>query len=129
MKTNKSLETREAQEIQSDGDRPVFSPATDIFEKPDALLIRCDMPGVDENSVEITLKDHTLSINASQQEDRREGCQLLAGEYRTGLFRRVFSIRQPVDEGAIKARLKDGVLDLVLPKAKEALPRRIAIES
>ena len=130
MKTSRNLERREDSGVaQPSEDRPVFVPATDIYEKQDALLIRCDMPGVDEQNVEVTLKENTLTIIGSQSDDRREGYQRLLGEYRTGIFRRAFTIRQPVDQSAITARLKNGVLEIMLPKAKEALPRKIQIET
>ena len=109
--------------------RPVFMPAADIYETPAGVLIRCDMPGVAEEDVEITLENRVLSVRGTQMGQGKEGCETLSGEYLTGVYERSFGLSRDLDDSAVKARLKDGVLDIELPKAKEAQPRRIKIEA
>lgn len=108
---------------------PVFIPAADIFETPDAVLIRCDMPGVAEADLEITLSNKVLALSGKQLEPDRGGLETNACEYLTGIYRRSFNINRDLDESAVRARMKDGVLEIELPKAKEARPRRIPIEN
>jgi HSP20 family molecular chaperone IbpA len=110
-------------------DRPVFIPAADIYETPDAVLIRCDMPGVAEADLEITLSNKVLALSGKQLEPDTGGRETSACEYLTGIYRRSFNINRDLDESAVKARMKDGVLEIELPKAKEAQPRRIPIEN
>jgi HSP20 family molecular chaperone IbpA len=102
-------------------------PAADIYETPAGVLIRCDMPGVADQDVEITLENRVLTVRGTQMGQGKEGCETLSGEYLTGVYERSFGLSRDLDDSAIKARLKDGVLDIDLPKAKEAQPRRIQV--
>lgn len=104
-----------------------YVPTTDIYEKDDGILIRCDMPGVSLDQIDIQLDNNELEITATQAHGAPEGMELLSGEYGTGFFRRKFSIPQLIDREQIKARLHNGVLHLELPKAEQAKPRRIEI--
>lgn len=110
-------------------ERPVFAPAADIYETPEAILIRCDMPGVAEEDLEITLSNKVLTFSGRQLEQDRGACENAAFEYRTGVYQRSFGIHRDLDEASVKARLKDGVLEIELPKVREAGPRRIPIEN
>lgn len=104
-----------------------YVPAVDIYEKDDGILIRCDMPGVSLDQVDIQLDNNELEITATQAVGIPEGMELLSGEYGTGMFRRKFSVPQQIDREQIKARLHNGVLNLELPKAEQAKPRKIEI--
>ena len=104
-----------------------YIPATDIYEKDDVILVRCDVPGVAEGEVDIRLDNTELEITAMQAAGNVEGLDLLEGEYETGVFRRTFSIPQLIDRNGIKARLHNGVLNIELPKSEQAKPRKIEI--
>lgn len=106
---------------------PVFIPAADIYEKPESVLIRCDLPGVRDEDVEITLHNKVLSISATQSAQTRAGFTVISGEYATGRYQRCFNLNRDLDDSEIKAKLKNGVLEIELPKAKESQPRRIPI--
>lgn len=127
MKEDKSIEKVERENAEPTRDAKVFVPTTDIYEKEDAILVRCDMPGVKQDQVDIRLENTELEITGTQTGGPPEGMDLLAGEYETGVFRRKFSIPQLIDRDGIKARLHNGVLDIVLPKADLAKPRKIEI--
>jgi HSP20 family protein len=107
--------------------RPVSMPAADIYETPAGVLIRCDMPGVADEDMEITLLNRVLTVRGSQMSQGWDGSETLSGEYITGVYERSFGLSRDLDESSVKARLKDGVLDIELPKAKEAQPRRIPV--
>jgi len=126
-KQEKQLEKVERNDTEMIHQGRVYVPATDIYEKEDAILVRCDMPGVTQDQVDIRLENTELEITATQAEGAPEGYDLLAGEYRTGVYRRKFNIPQLIDHDNIKARLHNGVLDVELPKAEQAKPRRIEI--
>ena len=129
MKENKdkNLEKVDRNNAEPTRDAPVYVPATDIYEKDDSILVRCDMPGVPEGQVDIRLENTELEITGTQAATKPEGVELLVGEYDTGVFRRKFSIPQMIDRDKIKARLNNGVLDIDLPKAAQAKPRKIEI--
>ncbi len=110
-------------------DLPVFTPAVDIYENDEALLVQCDMPGVEQKNVAIDLDDDVLTITGHQAEQKQEGYQLVYRGYNTGIYRRAFTLVANIDRDKIKARLVDGVLNITLPKAEEARPRKIAVEA
>jgi HSP20 family protein len=128
-KNNKQLEKVERNEVEPTREGEVYIPETDIYEKEDAILIRCDMPGVAEGEVDIRLDNTELEITATQSIRNPEDMDLLIAEYSTGIFRRKFSIPQLIDREKIRARLENGVLDIELPKAEQAKPRKIKIST
>ena len=122
-----TLQAQEAQkqEIQqSDAERTraglVFVPQTDIYETDDAIYVVCDVPGVAEDSIDITLENNVLTINGYVHAHRPDGYQLSYAEYRVGDYQRRFTLSDEIDKDGIEASLKDGVLRLRLPKAKPA---------
>jgi HSP20 family protein len=129
MNANETITATTASRAGQTTERPVFVPAADIYETPAGVLIRCDMPGVSEQDLEITLENKQLTVTGPQMGQGREGFETLVGEYLTGIYQRSFALGRDLDDSAIKARLKDGVLEIELPKAREAQPRRITVEA
>ena len=129
MKENKdkNLEKVDRNHAEPTRNARVYVPTTDIYEKDDSILVRCDMPGVPEGQIDIRLENTELEITGTQTAAKPEGVDLLMGEYDTGVFRRKFNIPQMIDRDKIKARLHNGVLDIELPKAEQAKPRKIEI--
>jgi HSP20 family molecular chaperone IbpA len=128
-KQDKSLEKVNREDLEPARNGRSYVPVTDIYEKDDAILVRCDMPGVTQEQVDIHLDNYELEITGKQSVEKPEGCELLVGEYDTGVFRRKFSIPQLIDRDNIRARLHNGVLDIELPKAEQAKPRKIEIST
>jgi HSP20 family molecular chaperone IbpA len=98
--------------------RPAFVPRVDISETDEAIHLTADMPGVDESSVEVTLENRVLTVTGYVEPEWPEGHQLAYAEYRIGDFERTFSVTDAIDQEAIEATVRDGVLRLVMPKAK-----------
>lgn len=107
--------------------RRVFSPLVDIFETEESFVLTADMPGVTDNSVELTLEDDLLTIEGHVEHSGPEGYELDYREYVAGDYRREFRLGRAVDREKVSARVTDGVLTVTLPKAKSAQPRKIAI--
>lgn len=107
----------------------VYSPDVDILETPEAVVVTADMPGVDENSLNVTLEDDILSIEGRPSYDAPAGHRLAWREYGVGAFVRSFALSSEVDRNGIEARIKDGVLRVRLPKAPEAKARKIAVSA
>lgn len=105
----------------------IFLPTTDIFETNDALTMVVEMPGVDRNKVDVNVENGVLTIQGQIDFSKYEGLQPVYTEYNIGHYRRSFSLSNRVDQDKINAEMKDGVLTLVLPKAEQAKPRRIAV--
>ncbi|HOW98882.1 MAG TPA: Hsp20/alpha crystallin family protein [Kiritimatiellia bacterium] len=110
-------------------DRPVFLPPTDIYEREDAVLVVCDMPGVDDQHVDVMLEDDVLTLTGSQEAQEPARHELLYRGHWPGVFRRSFTLTTEVDRAKIKARIRHGVLEVVLPKAEAAQPKRIKVET
>jgi len=110
-------------------DVPVYIPATDIYETAEAVMVVADMPGVDKSQIDINLENNVLTITATREETHPENGQLLYGGYTPGDYKRSFTLTEEVDREGIKANIKDGVLRITIPKAKELQPRKIAVES
>ncbi|MDZ8119578.1 Hsp20/alpha crystallin family protein [Pontiella agarivorans] len=104
-----------------------YLPASDIYETDDAVIIRFDVPGVTQEEVDIRLDSTELTVSAPQHPVNLEGMDLIIGEYDTGTFRRKFTVPQLIDRDQIKAHLRNGVLNLELPKVEKAKPRKIEI--
>jgi len=135
MAEEKSLQVQEVekQEVdQSEAERTrsglAFVPRADIYETNDDVFVVCDMPGVDENSVDITLEKNVLSINGYVTADQPKNHSLAYTEYQVGDYYRRFSVSNEIDQERIEATVKDGVLRLKLPKVTPTT-KRIAVKA
>jgi HSP20 family protein len=124
-------EKREVAETDTERtrDRLAFVPRADIYETDDEIVVVADMPGVDENTLEITLENNVLTINGYVEMEPPEGYSLAYAEYRVGDYQRAFSLSDQIDREGIEAAVKDGVLRLHLPKVTEAKVKKIAIKA
>jgi HSP20 family molecular chaperone IbpA len=116
-------------EAERAGQTPVYTPRVDIRETEAEVTLVADMPGVDETSVTIDLEGSELVIRGRFVPKAPEGYSLTYQEYGSGDYERAFTLGETIDRGKIKAVVKDGVLQLTLPKAKEAQPKRIAVKA
>jgi HSP20 family molecular chaperone IbpA len=131
---NQSHTTNQARTLapqQTQGDRPavVFTPEADIIETPDSYVLDVYMPGVDENSADVTLENDVLSVRGRVQTTADSKLRLSYQEYEVGDYRRVFTLTENINRERVSASVRDGVLHLVLPKAEEAKPKRIEVKA
>ena len=106
----------------------VWSPAVDISETSDALLLRAELPGLKREDVEITLENNTLTLRGERKfEKSAEDENFLRIEGSYGSFVRSFTLPGNIQTDGTKARFQHGVLEIRLPKVDEAKPRRIEI--
>jgi HSP20 family protein len=107
---------------------PGFLPPVDVRETADAFVFRADLPGVKEDDVEISLTGNRLTINGQRQEEtREEGSRYHSYERSYGSFSRSFTLPDGADADSVRADMKDGVLDITVPKRPEVKPRRISL--
>lgn len=107
--------------------RSVLEPAADVVEKPDALHLVLDLPGVDQKGLEVSIEDHVLRIRGSVAETDTADARPAHREFEACDYERSFRLTPDLDESRIAASLKNGVLRLVLPKREEAKPRKISV--
>lgn len=108
---------------------PVFTPPTDIIETTAGVRMLLDMPGADPESLDVTLDKRILRISAGSVSSAPEGFALVHAEYRDGNYERSFTVSEPIDTAKIEAVLKDGVLQLTLPKAAPSPAARISVKA
>jgi HSP20 family protein len=127
------MEARPKQKVErkEEPTRPgaYFQPNVDIYETPEELIVLADMPGVVPDEVDVNLEGDQLTIEGRVKPDDYSGLRPLYVEYGLGGFYRRFTLGEAIDRDGIKARLRDGVLDLRLPKAEQARPRRISVQA
>jgi HSP20 family molecular chaperone IbpA len=107
---------------------PVYTPAVDIFETPDALTLLADMPGVQARNLKIDLREGVLTLHGVVEAQPRAGEEDLFVELAPGSYYRQFTVSDVIDQGRIEAKLTDGVLRLHLPKVEAVKPRQITVK-
>ena len=107
-----------------------WSPFVDVFERDDDLVIRAEVPGVDRKDIEVRVENGTLVIHGERKRDTElSEANAYRQERYYGSFTRRFSLPKGLDHSRVQATYKDGVLELTLPKAEEAKPKRIEIRA
>jgi len=104
-----------------------MSPAVDIYETEDGLTVVADVPGVDQDGLDINVEDKILTIRGRVTPSNRPG--LISAEFGMTNYFRQFRLSDEVDQEKIEASLEQGVLTLDLPKAERAKPRRIEVKT
>ena len=100
----------------------------EMFEKEDKFVVRAELPGMKEEDINVCVSDNTLTIKGAKKtasEVKEEDYQFSEMSY--GSFSRSFTLPSGVKAEDIKATFKDGVLEVSMPKAEEAKPKKIAI--
>ncbi|OGP53500.1 MAG: hypothetical protein A2Y65_10770 [Deltaproteobacteria bacterium RBG_13_52_11] len=112
-----------------DQEAGVWSPAMDIMEKGDEIILKMEIPEVDQKDLDIKVEGNVLTIKGERRIEegtKREDYHRLERPY--GRFSRSFSLPNTVDQGKVKAGHKDGILRVVLPKKEETKPKQIKVE-
>ncbi len=106
-----------------------WMPAVDIYETPDQVVMKAELPGLTREDIEINVRDNTLSLRGQRkfEKDVKEE-NYLRIERAYGSFQRSFTLPVTIQQDKIKAVFRDGVLELTLPKAEEARPQQIKID-
>ena|SRR5215468_10938685 len=117
------------QTVRQEGTRPgpVYRPDADILEQPDEYLLLVDLPGADESSVQVRFDKDVLTIEAGAAPAPEPSWAPRHAEYQPGTYAREFRIADGIDVDGIRASLKQGVLELRLPKTSRRRPRTIQV--
>lgn len=122
------------------GGRPGAIPTVDVKEAGDAYTLEMELPGRSENDVSIELDHNTLTISSKTEEEKsskeekpekdgKEKSKYLIRERRVSSFRRSFTLPDDVNEEAVNASFKNGILTVAMPRKAPATPKRIAIKA
>lgn len=104
-------------------------PATNVYETKETFVVTAEVPGISEADVSVSVEDEVLVLRGERKSKVPEGYKVHVRERSPIAFTRKVPLPARVDVEAVTAALKDGVLTITLPKAKEALPRQIAVKA
>lgn len=105
-----------------------WRPMTDIYETKDAYIFKVELPGFKKEEIKVEFTNDTLILHGErkqEEETKNENCHRLERSY--GMFERSFTIPKNIDAKKIDASLKDGILQLTIPKVEEAKTKAIPI--
>lgn len=106
-----------------------WAPTVDVFETKDAIVVKADLPGVNKDSIKIEIKDNIMLLHGERKEEKEvKEENYYRFERVFGRFERSFGLPATVDKSKVKAKYKDGVLEISIPKAEEVKPKEVAIE-
>jgi HSP20 family protein len=105
-------------------DAPGWSPAVDLYETPDRFVLSAELPGLAREHLTIELQHDTLLLRGVRPHAERPDVRFHRVERGHGAFSRAFVLPAPVDQAAISAEFRDGVLTVVVPKVA---PRRVDV--
>lgn len=105
-----------------------WSPALDVHDEKDNLVVQVELPGLKKDEIDISIHDGVLTVSGERKQEReqKEGESFRSERY-FGKFQRSVTLPVAVNAQNVKAAYKDGVLTVHLPKAEEAKPKQIAV--
>jgi len=104
-------------------------PAVDIFETNEAIVLKAELPGITAQDISVEVKDNTLTLkgeNKFEKEVKEENYHRVERSY--GSFQRAFTLPGTIHQEKVKAKFKDGILEITLPKVEEAKPKQVKVE-
>jgi len=111
-------------------DGAMWSPAVDLIDKKDKLIAKVELPGVEKKDIKLSLNDSNLTIQGEikkEEETKKEDYYYRERAY--GNYSRTISLPTEVDKEKIKAKFKNGILEITIPKKPEVKPKEITIEA
>lgn len=105
-------------------------PRLDVVERDNEFVVKAEMPGIKKDDIEVSLENGVLTITAESRSEteEKEGERVIRQERRYGKYLRSLRLGKEIDEKKVKAAYKDGILELVLPKAEEVKPKKITVD-
>lgn len=106
-----------------------WSPALDVYEDKDTILVELELAGVEKESFDLSLESDVLTIRGERKEsDNKQNGESFRSERFFGTFTRSVTLPSPVQPDKVQATYKQGVLTVELPKAEEAKPKKIDVK-
>ena len=107
----------------------MWLPRVDVFEREAELVVRAEVPGIDAESLDVTVEGGTLTISGTRSfESETDAGGFHRKEIFEGQFKRTVLLPEGHDAESIKASSKDGILEITVPKRPEVLPRKVSVE-
>ena len=113
-------------QVLSGGRTPSSFPM-DAYRRGDEFFVHLDLPGAQADTIDITVENQVLTVEAERRFEQREGDQFLVAERPQGRFSRQLRLGSTIETENIAASYDDGVLTLTLPVSERAKPRQIQV--
>ena len=126
---NRLLDMAWNREIGEELKEGIWQPPVDIYEDENSVVIKAELPGVDQKEIDIRIEDNTLTLRGERkhcQDVKKENYHRVERFY--GAFQRSFSLPHTIDQEHVKATCEQGVLTITLPKREEKKPKQISVE-
>jgi HSP20 family molecular chaperone IbpA len=129
-----AIQQRPAQPVQARSESQpehrgrTYTPHVDIIDAGDEFLVMADVPGADQDNIDVTFQEDVLTIDAPVGPRGAQATAIHRAEYGIGGFHRRFVVEAPVDADKMAAGYENGVLTIHLPKAEKAKGRRIKVK-
>jgi HSP20 family protein len=101
----------------------------DAYRKDDSFLVQFDLPGIDPESIDLTVERNVLTVHAERSRPNSDEVEMLAAERPHGTFSRQLFLGDTLDVDAMQADYTDGVLTLRIPVAERAKPRKVTVNA
>ena len=124
-----SSELTKINETKSHEDYPYFVPKVDVEYNEKENVVYADMPGVDNENVDVQIVGNKLTLTGKNTATIPEGFTPCWQEYKLGNYRKTFTMTDHVDIDKVTASMKDGVLTLTLPNKAAALPHKVKVKA
>ncbi len=125
---NRLLDLAWSQESGEELREGIWQPAVDIYEEGECVVIKAELPDVDQKDIDVRIENNTLTLRGERKADnsiQRENFHRM--ERYHGTFQRSFVLPTTIDQDRVNAVCERGVLTITLPKKAEATPRQIAV--
>ena len=113
--------------VSADVQPAAWNPPVDVVEENNAILVKVEVPGVNEKDLRVMFEDGVLTITGERQFEQKDDRNYHRIERMYGTFTRTFTLPRSVDATRIAAEYRDGVLEISIPKKEESLPKQIQI--
>jgi HSP20 family protein len=111
------------------GDTEITTPAVDVYEEKDEIVVKAELPGMEKNDIEVNISDSELTLKGEKKkEEKVEEENYYRCERSYGAFLRSVELPKEVQADKIKASFKNGILEVRLPKTEEAKTKEIKVK-
>ena len=105
-------------------------PAVEVSDTAEAVVVKVQVPGINKDDIQLTITEHALTVKGEmKEEEQQEEKNYHRREFRYGAFVRTIALPAPVQAEKAAAQLKDGVLEVTMPKSAQAQAKHIPIQA
>ena len=116
-------------DLDDDISMSAWKPSVDIYETDEAIILKAELPGIKKEDVSVEVKDNVLTLKGERAEEKEiKEKNYYRKERAFGTFNRAFNLQHRIQPDKIKARFKDGILKIEIPKPVEEKPKQITVK-